>query len=51
MANNWSYVFGGAGTLSSVTGGVVFTADDGASWFFTPVSGSTTAFASLGVGV
>lgn len=45
-ANGWSYGFGGAGSLSSVSGGVVYTAGDGGTWLFTPVSGSTTAFTS-----
>jgi RHS repeat-associated protein len=45
-ANNWAYGFGGAGSLSSVSGGVVYTAGDGGAWLFTPVTGSTTAFNS-----
>ncbi|TAM67838.1 MAG: hypothetical protein EPN48_12550 [Microbacteriaceae bacterium] len=46
FANNWSYGFAGAGSLSAVTGGVVYTAGDGGTWLFTPVSGSTTAYTS-----
>ncbi|WP_370053371.1 RHS repeat domain-containing protein [Leifsonia sp. EB41] len=45
-ANGWAYGFGGAGSLSSVSGGVVYTAGDGGTWLFTPVTGSTTAFTS-----
>ncbi|MEN0083186.1 MAG: RHS repeat-associated core domain-containing protein [Leifsonia sp.] len=46
FANNWSYGFAGAGSLSAVTGGVVYTAGDGGTWLFTPVTGSTTAYTS-----
>lgn len=45
-ANGWSYGFASAGSLSAVTGGVVYTAGDGGTWLFTPVSGSTTTFTS-----
>lgn len=40
----WSLAIGGAGTLSQVPGGVLYTGGDGYSAVFTPVTGSTTAF-------
>ncbi|KQQ96361.1 hypothetical protein ASF72_01490 [Arthrobacter sp. Leaf141] len=42
----WSLAAGSAGTLSSTSSGVLYTAGDGYSALFTPVSGSTTAFTS-----
>ena len=46
FANKWTYGLDGAGGLSSVSGGVVYTGGDGSTWLFTPVSGSTTAYNS-----
>ena len=43
-AKNWTAGIDGAGYLSQGTGTVVHTTGDGATWAFTPVSGSTTAF-------
>ncbi|KNH16301.1 hypothetical protein ACU18_14190 [Arthrobacter sp. ZBG10] len=40
----WTLAAGAAGTLSSTSSGVLYTAGDGYSALFTPVSGSTTAF-------
>ncbi|MEY2848022.1 MAG: hypothetical protein RI885_687, partial [Actinomycetota bacterium] len=45
-AKNWTVGIDGAGFLSQGTGAVVYTAGDGATWSFTPVSGSSTAFTS-----
>ncbi|WP_432246120.1 RHS repeat domain-containing protein (plasmid) [Arthrobacter sp. G.S.26] len=42
----WTLAAGAAGTLSSTSSGVLYTAGDGYSALFTPVSGSTTAFTS-----
>ncbi|WP_155855684.1 RHS repeat domain-containing protein [Arthrobacter sp. 9MFCol3.1] len=43
-AARWTLNFGGTGSLSSTPSGVLYTAGDGYSALFTPVSGSTTAF-------
>lgn len=45
-ANGWAYGLDAAGSLSSVSSGVVFTGADGSTWLFTPTSGSTTAYTS-----
>lgn len=45
-ANRWVFAIDGAGSLSQVASGVVYTGADGSTWLFTPVSGSTTAFTS-----
>lgn len=48
-AKDWTYGFGGAGSLSAAydpVGNVVYTAGDGSTWMFAPVAGSTTAFTS-----
>ena len=42
-AERWILNLGGAGSLSSTPSGVLYTAGDGYSALFTPVSGSTTA--------
>lgn len=43
-ANDWTFGFAGAGNLTQVSSGVVYTGGDGSTWLFTPVSGSTTTF-------
>jgi RHS repeat-associated protein len=43
-AARWTLNLGGTGSLSSTPSGVLYTAGDGYSSLFTPVSGSTTAF-------
>ncbi|MCI9872814.1 RHS repeat domain-containing protein [Arthrobacter humicola] len=43
-AQRWTLNLGGTGSLSSIPSGVLYTAGDGYSALFTPVSGSTTAF-------
>lgn len=43
-AQRWTLNLGGTGSLSSTPSGVLYTAGDGYSALFTPVSGSTTAF-------
>lgn len=45
-ATNWTVGVDGAGYLSQGTGAVIYTAADGATWKFTPVAGSSTAFTS-----
>lgn len=47
-ATGWNFSLDSAGALSIVAapGNIVYTAADGTTWVFTPVSGSTTAFAS-----
>jgi RHS repeat-associated protein len=43
-AARWTLNLGGTGSLSSTPSGVLYTAGDGYSALFTPVSGSTTAY-------
>ena len=45
-AKNWTVGINGVGYLSQGTGAVVYTTGDGATWRFTPVAGSATAFTS-----
>ncbi|WP_267545084.1 RHS repeat domain-containing protein [Arthrobacter sp. H14-L1] len=44
LPKGFGFNVGGAGRLSTVTGGVMWTAGDGYSVIFAPVTGSTTAF-------
>lgn len=45
-ATNWTVGISGVGYLAQATGKVVYTTGDGATWPFTPVAGSSTAFTS-----
>lgn len=44
VAPRWTMTLGSAGSLSTVTGGIIFTAGDGNASLFTPVAGSSTAY-------
>lgn len=48
-ANRWTWDINGAGSLSAgASGKIVYTSGDGATWVFTPVSGSPGAYTAPG---